>query len=166
VYDVAQLGEKFDFVIFMGVLYHLRHPLLALDLLYEHVVGDLLLFQSMQRGSTEVDVPEINHHFWETELFDRPGWPKMFFVEHRYATTPPTGGCPTWPAPRPCCAAPASRSWSTPSRRSTSAAAAASSTTSPAPCTPPAADTRSASVRSEPSPHRLRSLACVAVFCR
>ena len=26
VYDVAQLGERFDLVIFMGVLYHLRHP--------------------------------------------------------------------------------------------------------------------------------------------
>ena len=34
VYDVAALGEKFDLVIFMGVLYHLRHPLLALDLLH------------------------------------------------------------------------------------------------------------------------------------
>src|SRR5437763_11685439 len=31
VYDVGKLGEKFDIVIFMGVLYHLRHPLLALD---------------------------------------------------------------------------------------------------------------------------------------
>ena len=88
VYDVAKLGEKFDFVIFMGVLYHLRHPLLALDLLHEHVVGDLLLFQSMQRGSTEIEQPEENHHFWETDLFDRPGWPKMFFVEHRYADDP------------------------------------------------------------------------------
>jgi tRNA (mo5U34)-methyltransferase len=88
VYDVAALGEKFDFVIFMGVLYHLRHPLLALDLLYEHVVGDLLLFQSMQRGSEEIENPEANHEFWETELFDRPGWPKMFFVEHRYANDP------------------------------------------------------------------------------
>src|SRR2546423_7083422 len=32
VYDVALLREKFDVVLFMGVLYHLRHPLLALDL--------------------------------------------------------------------------------------------------------------------------------------
>ena len=88
VYDVAKLGEKFDFVIFMGVLYHLRHPLLALDLLHEHVVGDLLLFQSMQRGSAEIEEAQENHHFWETELFDRPGWPKMFFVEHRYADDP------------------------------------------------------------------------------
>lgn len=28
-WDVAALGEKFDLVIFMGVLYHLRHPLLG-----------------------------------------------------------------------------------------------------------------------------------------
>jgi SAM-dependent methyltransferase len=44
-------ARKFDLVIFMGVLYHLRHPLLALDLIHEHVARDLLLFQSMQRGS-------------------------------------------------------------------------------------------------------------------
>src|SRR3954471_1279788 len=32
VYKVADLREHFDVVLFMGVLYHLRHPLLALDL--------------------------------------------------------------------------------------------------------------------------------------
>lgn len=31
VYDVARLGERFDVVLFLGVFYHLRHPLLALD---------------------------------------------------------------------------------------------------------------------------------------
>ena len=36
VYDVARLRERFDVVLFMGVLYHLRHPLLALDLLRSH----------------------------------------------------------------------------------------------------------------------------------
>src|SRR6478609_7536294 len=51
VYDLAQLREKFDLVIFMGVFYHLRHPLLALDLIREHVAKDLLLFQSMQRSN-------------------------------------------------------------------------------------------------------------------
>src|SRR5205085_1429306 len=29
VYELGLLGERFDLVIFMGVLYHLRHPLLA-----------------------------------------------------------------------------------------------------------------------------------------
>ena len=55
VYDVAQLKTRFDLVLFMGVLYHLRHPLLALDLLHDHVTRDLLVFQSMLRGSAGVE---------------------------------------------------------------------------------------------------------------
>jgi tRNA (mo5U34)-methyltransferase len=88
VYDVGQLGEKFDLVIFMGVLYHLRHPLLALDTLYDTVVGDRLLFQSMQRGSTEVPALEENYPFWETAVFEQDGYPLMYFVERRYADDP------------------------------------------------------------------------------
>jgi tRNA (mo5U34)-methyltransferase len=85
VYDVGALGEKFDIVLFLGVLYHLRHPLLALDLIHEHVARDLLVFQSMQRGSTAVTCVEWNYDFWTTEPFDEPGYPKLHFVEHKYA---------------------------------------------------------------------------------
>lgn len=85
VYDVAALGEKFDLVLFMGILYHLRHPLLALDLIYEHVAKDLLVFQSLQRGSSEVDQLEDDYDFWETEIFDRPGYPRLYFVEKKYS---------------------------------------------------------------------------------
>jgi tRNA (mo5U34)-methyltransferase len=88
VYDLAQLREKFDLVIFMGVLYHLRHPLLALDLIREHVAGDLLLFQSMQRGSQEVGTLTSDYDFWETDVFDRPDFPRMHFIEKRYAHDP------------------------------------------------------------------------------
>src|SRR3954454_10757987 len=88
VYDVAQLGERFDVVIFMGVLYHLRHPLLALDLLYEHVVGDMLVFQSMQRGSAEIGETRDDYPFFDTAHFDAPEYPKMHFIEHRYAGDP------------------------------------------------------------------------------
>jgi tRNA (mo5U34)-methyltransferase len=88
VYEVAALGERFDVVLFMGVLYHLRHPLLALDLIAEHVVGDLLVFQSMQRGSNEVENLEENYDFWTAEQFDRPGFPKLHFVEHSFADDP------------------------------------------------------------------------------
>jgi tRNA (mo5U34)-methyltransferase len=87
-YDVGQLGERFDLVIFMGVFYHLRHPLLALDLIHEHVARDLLLFQSMQRGDSHVDRLEKNYDFWTTEPFDSPGYPKLHFIEHRYADDP------------------------------------------------------------------------------
>ncbi|HEX2560133.1 TIGR04290 family methyltransferase [Phenylobacterium sp.] len=85
VYDVAELGETFDVVLFMGVLYHLRHPLLALDLIHEHVAKDLLIFQSMQRGAKEVFPVEANYTFWEEKHFDEPGYPKMHFIEHEYA---------------------------------------------------------------------------------
>ena len=85
VYDVGAIGERFDLVIFMGVLYHLRHPLLALDLIHEHVSNDLLLFQSMQRGSKHVFDVEQNYEFSETDHFFEADYPKLFFVEHEYA---------------------------------------------------------------------------------
>lgn len=88
VYDVAALGERFDVVLFMGVLYHLRHPLLALDLIHEHVAHDIFVFQSMQRGSAEGEILDEDHPFWVTDIFDRPGYPKLHFVEHRYAGDP------------------------------------------------------------------------------
>src|SRR4051794_30015336 len=77
VYDVGALGERFDIVVFMGVLYHLRHPLLALDLIHEHIADDLLLFQSMLRGSARVEPLEQNYDFWTVDLFNRPTFPKM-----------------------------------------------------------------------------------------
>jgi tRNA (mo5U34)-methyltransferase len=88
VYDVASLGEKFDVVLFMGVLYHLRHPLLALDLIYEHVAGDLMVFQSMQRGSKEVAEVAADYSFHEEGMFGDPGYPAMYFVERSYSHDP------------------------------------------------------------------------------
>ncbi|TIS46779.1 MAG: TIGR04290 family methyltransferase [Mesorhizobium sp.] len=98
VYDVGALGETFDIVLFMGVLYHLRHPLLALDLIREHVARDLMIFQSMQRGSSEILALEQNYDFWTLDLFDRTEFPKLHFIEHRYADDPtnwwiPNRGC-------------------------------------------------------------------------
>ena len=104
VYDVAKLGERFDLVIFMGVLYHLRHPLLALDLIREHVAGDLMLFQTMQRGSDVVsDVPDdhpfhMPGSFDEPGYFQDPGYPKMHFIEKHYA-----GDWTNWWAPNHAC---------------------------------------------------------------
>ena len=85
VYDVAALGETFDVVIFMGVLYHLRHPLLALDLIHDHVAKDLMIFQSMQRGANNAMPVAENYSFFEADHFDAPDYPKLHFIEHRYA---------------------------------------------------------------------------------
>jgi tRNA (mo5U34)-methyltransferase len=99
VYDVGALGQRFDVVIFMGVLYHLRHPLLALDLIHEHVADDLLIFQSMQRGSKQVLPLDADYDFNETEHFLESGYPKLHFVEQNYA-----GDWTNWWVPNRACA--------------------------------------------------------------
>jgi len=98
VYDVAELGERFDLVLFMGVLYHLRHPLLALDRL-RRVVGGMLVFQTMLRGSDEVEPVAEDYPFSETTAFERPGYPRLHFVEQRYAGDPTN-----WWIPNRACA--------------------------------------------------------------
>lgn len=98
VYEVAQLRQQFDVVIFMGVFYHLRHPLLALDLLRHHVAKDWLVFQSMQRGSRTVPAVAEDYPFSETALFDKPGFPKMHFVERCYS-----GDWTNWWIPNQAC---------------------------------------------------------------
>jgi tRNA (mo5U34)-methyltransferase len=99
VYDVGAIGEKFDLVIFMGVLYHLRHPLLALDLIREHVAKDLMLFQSMQRGSKNVLQLDQDYEFAETDVFFESSFPKLHFIEHYYA-----GDWTNWWVPNRACA--------------------------------------------------------------
>ena len=88
VYDVASLSQKFDLVLYMGVNYHLRHPLLALDLLHEYAARDLFVFQSLLRGSTTVDRIDGDYPFSETAVFNQDGYPKLHFVEDRYAGDP------------------------------------------------------------------------------
>ena len=85
VYDVGALGETFDIVFFIGVFYHLRHPLLALDLIHEHVARDILVFQSLQRGSAEIMDVAPDYDFGETAIFDDPGYPRMHFIEQSYS---------------------------------------------------------------------------------
>ena len=100
VYDIGGLGERFDIVFFIGVLYHLRHPLLALDLIWEHVASDLLIFQSLQRGSDAVPEVARDYEFWDVVHFDDPGYPKLHFIEHSYS-----GDNTNWWAPNRACSA-------------------------------------------------------------
>lgn len=100
VYDVAELGEQFDLVLFLGVLYHLRHPLLALDLIHDHVARDLLVFQSMQRGPAAVDPVQPDYDFFADNHFESAGYPKLHFIEHSYAHD-----WTNWWAPNAACSA-------------------------------------------------------------
>jgi tRNA (mo5U34)-methyltransferase len=99
VYELPLLQQRFDLVLFLGVLYHLRHPLLALDILYSHAVRQTLVFQSMLRGSSDVTPVVKDFPIHATAPFLDPAFPHMSFIEHRYAGDPTN-----WWIPNRACA--------------------------------------------------------------
>jgi tRNA (mo5U34)-methyltransferase len=82
VYDVGALGS-FDIVVFLGVLYHLKHPLYALEKI-ESVCKSTLYFQSVVRGSGKDFEPADDYPMSETAVFDKPEYPKLYFVEKSF----------------------------------------------------------------------------------
>ena len=84
VYDVDQLPGQFDFVFFMGVFYHLRYPLYALDRVIKKV-RSTLVFQTMIRGSENACQWEEDYPFWNKEIFRDPDFPAMYFIERKYS---------------------------------------------------------------------------------
>jgi tRNA (mo5U34)-methyltransferase len=97
VYDIAELGTRFDLVLFMGVLYHLRHPLLALDLIRQHVADNLMVCQSLQRGLPTGPVPAGDYAFEEEDFFLDPSAPRLTFIENRFAGDPTNWWIPNGP---------------------------------------------------------------------
>jgi tRNA (mo5U34)-methyltransferase len=87
VYDLARTTETFDLVLFMGVFYHLRYPLLALDIVSEHVQR-LLVFQTLTMPGLAVEDTRRPLGIMDREVFLLPGWPKMAFIEHELAGDP------------------------------------------------------------------------------
>lgn len=98
IYDLDDLEDSFDLVLFLGVLYHLRYPLLAIDILAEKV-RRLLLIQTMtmpQAGPAVVAPPDLPID--ERHRLTEPGWPQMAFIERRVA-----GDETNWWAPNEAC---------------------------------------------------------------
>jgi tRNA (mo5U34)-methyltransferase len=99
VYDIDRLvqREEFDYVLFMGVLYHLRHPLYALEKVAS-LVRRRLLFQSMERGSWEAARFADDYPFTERDVFFDHRFPRLYFIEGAYA-----GDRTNWWIPNPSC---------------------------------------------------------------
>ena len=87
VYDLARLDRSFDLVLFMGVLYHLRYPLLGLDLV-SSAVRRLLVFQTLTMPGGEERPDTVIADMNEREAMLDDGWPKMAFLEHHFAGDP------------------------------------------------------------------------------
>jgi tRNA (mo5U34)-methyltransferase len=97
VYELAGSGEKYDLVWFLGVLYHLRHPLLALDILHE-VTGRQMVLQTLTMPGEEAVEAPGNIGLFEREWLCRPGWPRMAFIERELENDPTN-----WWAPNHAC---------------------------------------------------------------
>lgn len=95
VYDLAHTAETYDLVLFMGVFYHLRYPLLGLDIVAQKVKRRLV-FQTLTMSD---DTSLQNTHrvgFMNRRVMKEPGWPKMAFIEHTFENDPTN-----WWAPNP-----------------------------------------------------------------
>jgi tRNA (mo5U34)-methyltransferase len=97
VYDLAQWSTKFDLVLFMGVFYHLRYPLLALDLVAAKT-NRLLVFQTLTMPGDQAVSPPDDLDLEAREVMEEPGWPKMAFIEKSLAGDPTN-----WWAPNHAC---------------------------------------------------------------
>jgi tRNA (mo5U34)-methyltransferase len=93
VYDLAHSAERFDLVLFLGVLYHLRYPMLGLDIVTQKV-RRLLVFQTLTAPGDEVFEQTWGRDFADRDLTRDPGWPRMVFFEHGFA-----GDYTNWWAP-------------------------------------------------------------------
>ncbi len=82
-YDVQSLNAKFDIVIFIGVLYHLKHPLYALEQIAS-VCNETMYFQSVIRGPAGDIDPRDDYPVNEIAAFDQPAWPKLYFIEKKF----------------------------------------------------------------------------------
>jgi len=87
---------RFDFVLFLGLFYHLRHPLLVLDRVSE-IARQRVYFQTVIRGATPLTavdpslpsdkralVVKDDYDIKETRVFEHPDYPKMYFIEKSY----------------------------------------------------------------------------------
>lgn len=85
VYDVHSLKRQFDVILFLGVFYHLRHPLLALESIRQVCNGTLLL----QTITTPHDIGPVDtcpepskvHTGLRSPELNQPDFPLLRFVE-------------------------------------------------------------------------------------
>lgn len=87
VYDLARRNERFDLVLFMGVLYHLRYPLLGLDIVSQKT-NRLLVMQTLTMPGMEVYADTHGQDFLSRDVLREPGWPCMAFLEHGFSGDP------------------------------------------------------------------------------
>jgi tRNA (mo5U34)-methyltransferase len=100
VYEIGGWGERFELINFMGVFYHLRYPLLALDVL-AGACARWMIFQSITRSDHLGTPPHYcreDVEFPSLAPLNSPDWPTLAFIENRLAGDPSNWWIPNEPA--------------------------------------------------------------------
>ena len=87
VYELSQYEQAYDIVCFLGVFYHLRYPLLALDIA-AHKTKRLMAFQTLTMPGASKGPSSIDRSLDDREELLQTDWPKMAFIERRMAGDP------------------------------------------------------------------------------
>ncbi|MFD3001756.1 TIGR04290 family methyltransferase [Pontibacter toksunensis] len=93
VYDVARLDRQFDLIWYMGVLYHLRYPLLSLDILSQKA-RRMMVFQTLTMPGEGISEKPEDFEINDRQRMLEESWPKMAFIEKKMA-----GDITNWWAP-------------------------------------------------------------------
>lgn len=93
IYDLVNINDDFDIVWFMGVFYHLRYPVLGLDIVAEKT-KKMMVFQTLSMPDNVVQEITDNYNINDREKMNEAGWPKMAFIEKKL-----NGDLTNWWAP-------------------------------------------------------------------
>ncbi len=89
IHSLARAQARYDLVFFMGVAYHLRYPMLALDTV-ARLRPRLMVFQTMTVPGEPAGAPAAPEQldFQTRNAMAQPGWPRLSFVEGDFAGDP------------------------------------------------------------------------------
>lgn len=94
--------DRFDYVLFLGVFYHLKYPVLVLDRLAEMTKRRMFFQSHLVGGETDVyeDRPDYAKGA-DDAILNEPTFPRMMFIENLYNSDPTNWWFPNYSALEP-----------------------------------------------------------------
>jgi len=91
--------ERFDYVLFLGLLYHLKYPDIVIDRLAEMTKERMFVVSNIIGQATEPSTTRENYErFRDDHILEDPAYPKMIFIETLYYSDPTNWWLPNYAA--------------------------------------------------------------------
>lgn len=88
VYSLARAETRYDLILFLGVLYHLRYPLLALDTI-ARLKPRLFVLQTLTLDPYDrSEAPPLDVDYSGRHRLSESDWPKLAFIERTFCDDP------------------------------------------------------------------------------